>query len=177
MDEAPAPRPAGFWIRAGALAIDLVVFGLVQASFGMLATLLIGPGPESNGSQHASAAFFTLLFTAAYTTVLHTVAGQTIGKSLAGIRVVGSDGAALTVGPVFLRYLAYYISAIPLGFGFLVAALRRDKRALHDLIAGSRVERLPPRRRVARRAVPARPPVGTLQEPAMPRATDPERSA
>ena len=44
------------------------------------------------------------------------------------------------------RYLACYVSAIPLGFGFLVAALRRDKRALHDLIAGSRVERLPPRR-------------------------------
>jgi uncharacterized RDD family membrane protein YckC len=177
MDEVPASRPAGFWIRAGALAIDLVVFALVQASFGTLARLLMGPGPEGDGSPEPSVFFFTLLFTAAYTTVLHTVAGQTIGKSLAGIRVVGPDGALLTAGPALLRYLAYYISAIPLGFGFLVAALRRDKRALHDLIAGSRVERLPSRRRVARRAVTARPPVGTLQEPAVPQATDPERGA
>jgi uncharacterized RDD family membrane protein YckC len=173
MDEAPALRPAGFWIRAGALAIDLVVFGLVQTSFGMLATVLIGPSIEGDGSQNPSVLVFTLLFTAAYTTVLHTVAGQTIGKSLAGIRVVGTDGALLTVGPALLRYLAYYVSLIPLGFGFLVAALRRDKRALHDLIAGSRVERLPRRRRTAPGAAPARPPVGTLQEPAVPRAADP----
>jgi uncharacterized RDD family membrane protein YckC len=170
MDEAPAPRPAGFWIRAVALAIDLVVFALVQASFGLLATWLIGPTTEADGGQPPAVFLFTLLFTASYTTVLHTVAGQTIGKSLVGIRVVGADGALLTAGPAVLRYLAYYVSAIPLGFGFLVAALRRDKRALHDLIAGSRVERLPPRRRVVRRAVPARPPVGTLQEPAVPHA-------
>ncbi|HXD96922.1 MAG TPA: RDD family protein [Candidatus Acidoferrum sp.] len=177
MDEAPAPRPAGFWIRAVAFAIDLIVFALVQRSFGMLATLLMGPSPDGDGSAHGSAIVFTLLFTAAYTTVLHTVAGQTIGKSLVGVRVVGMDGALLTAGPALLRYLSYYISLIPLGFGFLVAALRRDKRALHDLIAGSRVERLPSRRRVARRGAPARPPVGTLQEPAVRHANDPEPGA
>ena len=171
MDEAPAPRPAGFWIRALALAIDFVVFGLVQASFGALATVLIGPGSNGEGGDHPSVLLFTLLFTAVYATVLHAVAGQTIGKSLVGVRVVGVDGAPLTAGPALLRYLAYYISVIPLGFGFLVAALRRDKRALHDLIAGSCVVRAAPRRRrVVRRAVPVRPPVGTLQEPAVPHA-------
>jgi uncharacterized RDD family membrane protein YckC len=175
MDEAPAPRPAGFWIRAGALVIDVVVFALVQASFRVLVRMLIGPDSGGDGAPQPSVFFFTLLFTAAYTTVLHTIAGQTIGKSLTGIRVVGTDGALLTAGPALLRYLAYYISAIPLGFGFLVAALRRDKRALHDLIAGSRVERLPRRRPVARRAGPVRPPAGTLQEPAVPQAADPER--
>jgi uncharacterized RDD family membrane protein YckC len=177
MDEASSPRPAGFWIRAGALAIDVIVFALVQASFGVLATLLAGPSPEADGTPPPSVFFFTLLFTAAYTTVLHAIAGQTIGKSLVGIRVVATEGALLTVGPALLRYLACYISAIPLGFGFLMAGLRRDKRALHDLIAGSRVERLPSRRRRAvARAVPARPPAGTLQEPAVPRV-DAEGSA
>lgn len=175
MDEAPAPRPAGFWIRVVALAIDLVVFALVQASLGLLATMLMGPATEAGAGQRPSVVLFTLLFTAAYSTVLHTVAGQTIGKSLVGIRVVGTDGALLTAGAALLRYLAYFISAIPLGFGFLVAALRRDKRALHDLIAGSRVERLPPLRRPARRQVPARPAVGTLQEPAVPHRAEPER--
>jgi len=175
MDEAPAPRPAGFWIRAVALAIDLVIFALVQASFGALATLLLGAAAEGDGGSPPAVFLFTLIFTAAYTTVLHAIAGQTIGKSLVGIRVVGTDGAPLTPGTALLRYLAYYVSAIPLGFGFLVAALRRDKRALHDLIAGSRVERLVSRR--TRRAVPVRPPVGTLQEPAVPRAADAEPGA
>jgi len=30
----------------------------------------------------------------------------------------------------------------PFALGFVMAGLRRDKRALHDLIAGTRVERL-----------------------------------
>ena len=176
MDEPSPPRPAGFWIRAVALAIDLVVFVLVQYSFEAMATAMLGPGADG-GSQSPAALLFTLLFTAAYTTVLHAVTGQTIGKSLVGVRVLGTDGAPLTLGAAFLRYLAYFISLMPLGFGYLVAALRRDKRALHDLIAGSRVERMGSRRRPVRRPVPARAPVGTLQEPAVRHAADAEPGA
>ena len=175
MDDAPAPRAAGFWIRTVALAIDLVVFVLVQGSFGKLATLLLGPGRDPDGPPHPAAVLFTLLFTAAYATVLHAFAGQTIGKSLVGVRVVATDGAPLTVGQALLRYLAYYISLIPLGFGFVVAGLRRDKRALHDLIAGSRVERVTPPPRAVRRAAPTRPGAGTLQEPAVPHTASSER--
>src|ERR687891_626137 len=120
MDETGPPRPAGFWIRAVALAIDLVVFALVQASFAALATVLVGPAVDGIGGQHPSVALFTLLFTAVYMTVLHVVAGQTIGKNL----------------------------------------------------AGSRVERLPRRRRAVRRPSPARPAAGTLQDPAVRHAGD-----
>lgn len=170
MDEATPARPAGFWLRAVALGIDFVVFALVQLSFEALGRALFGSGVEGVDSAHGTVWLFTLLFTAVYTIALHTFAGQTIGKSLVGVRVVAVDGAPLTVGPSLLRYLAYFISLIPLGFGFLVAGLRRDKRAVHDLIAGSRVERLPRRRRVVRRPLPVQPPVGPLQEPAVPRA-------
>jgi len=141
MDEASPLRPAGFWIRAVALMIDLVVFWLVQLSFEAMATAMLGPGADGGSSQSPAAPLFTLLFTAAYTTVLHAVTGQTIGKSLVGVRVLDTGGAPLTLGAAFLRYLAYFISLMPLGFGYLVAALRRDKRALHDLIAGTRVDR------------------------------------
>jgi uncharacterized RDD family membrane protein YckC len=170
MDEATPARPAGFWIRAVAFAIDLVVFIAVWVSFGAMAKIILGPGGDDVDSGHGAVLPFTLLFTAVYTIALHTLAGQTIGKSLVGVRVVAADGSLLTVGPSLLRYLAYFISLIPLGFGYLVAGLRRDKRAVHDLIAGSHVERLPRRRRVVRRPLPPRPPVGTLQEPAVPHA-------
>ena len=172
MDEATPARPAGFWIRAAALAIDLVVFALVQASFEGMARTMLGPAAAGFDAAHGAVPLFTLLFTAVYTIVLHTVAGQTIGKNLLGVRVVALDGALLSAGPSLLRYLAYFISLIPLGFGYLVAGLRRDKRALHDLIAGSRVERLP-RPAGLRRPVPSRPPVGTLQEPAVPHVAGP----
>jgi uncharacterized RDD family membrane protein YckC len=47
-----------------------------------------------------------------------------------------------------------------LGLGHVLAGLRKDKRALHDLLAGSRVERLAlPRRRARPTTEPAAAPV------------------
>jgi len=94
------------------------------------------------------------------------VAGQTLGKAVVALRVVGTDGALRTHGPAFLRYLASGLSVVPLGFGYLMAALRRDKRALHDLIAGSRVERPVAPRPMVRRIVRPAPP--TVEPPPVP---------
>ena len=89
--------------------------------------------------------FFTAVFAGFYVTLLHAATGQTIGKMLVGARVVMGDGRGLTLGTAFLRFLAYGFSCLPLGFGYVMAGLRRDKRALHDLLAGTRVERDPAR--------------------------------
>jgi uncharacterized RDD family membrane protein YckC len=58
------------------------------------------------------------------------------------IRVVRMDGGPLTLGQSIGRYFASYLSALTLSIGFIMAGLRSDKRALHDLLAGTRVERL-----------------------------------
>ena len=70
-------------------------------------------------------------------------------------RPVGADGAPLPLGAALLRYVAYFVSAAPLAMGFIMAGLRRDKRALHDLIAGSRVDRIRARPRARAEAPPA----------------------
>jgi uncharacterized RDD family membrane protein YckC len=134
-------RPAGFWIRAAAIVIDGVIIALVQRSFILVGRLMYGLTGADVWSVSSLIGGFTLVFTAAYTTVLHATAGQTIGKLALGIRVVGLDGERLTVGQAFLRWLGYAVSFATLGLGFLMAGLRRDKRALHDLIAGTAVER------------------------------------
>jgi uncharacterized RDD family membrane protein YckC len=136
-------RPAGFWIRAVAALIDFAVFGLVRLSFWLIGLKLVGPDAESVASFRPIATFFTFVFAGAYTTVLHALGGQTIGKLIVGIRVVGADGEVPPLGTAFLRHLGYFASGAFLGLGFVMAALRADKRALHDLIAGTRVERLP----------------------------------
>jgi uncharacterized RDD family membrane protein YckC len=138
-----AARPAGFWIRALAALVDFGLFALVQLSFGLIGAKLLGPDAESAASFRPLVVLFTVGFVAAYTTVLHALAGQTIGKMLVGIRVVAGDGAPPPVGTTLLRFLAYFVSGAPLTLGFVMAGLRHDKRALHDLIAGTRVERLP----------------------------------
>lgn len=144
----PAMTPAGFWIRALALVVDFVIFSIAQLGLGFLGALLWGVGIEDRWGFQGTLALFTLVFTAAYTTVLHAALGQTIGKSLVGVRVVGTDGRLLTVGAALLRYLGYYLSFFTFTLGFIMAGLRSDKRALHDLLAGSRVERLPRAARV-----------------------------
>ena len=137
------PRPAGFWIRALAAGLDFVVFAFVQFSLGLIGRRMLGGDIDSAATLKPLAAFFTLLFAGAYTTVLHSLAGQTIGKMLVGIRVVAGEDGPPPFGAALLRFGAYFASVATVTLGFVMAGLRHDKRALHDLIAGTRVEHLP----------------------------------
>src|SRR3989442_13831078 len=67
---------------------------------------------------------FTWLFTLLYTTALHALGGQTVGKMAVSIRAVGIDGGLLAGGAGLLRYLAYFVSLLPLALGFVMAGLR-----------------------------------------------------
>lgn len=142
-------RPAGFWIRVVAALVDMMLFAFVQFSLGVVATLLWARSADDSAFLQFAMALCTALFGLLYSTVLVSLGGQTIGKLAAGVRVVTLDGRVPTVGVALLRYLAYYVSALPFGLGFVVAGLRHDKRGLHDLIAGTRVERVPPTPRPA----------------------------
>lgn len=133
-------RPAGLVVRAVAAIVDAALLVVVRASYAMVAASSARLDPEGD-SPAALAGAFTLLFAVVYSSVLHgCVGGQTVGKMLLGIRVVATGGGPLGLGPALLRTLAYVLSAIPLGLGFLMAGLRNDGRALHDLMAGTRVE-------------------------------------
>jgi uncharacterized RDD family membrane protein YckC len=134
-------RPAGFWIRAVALGIDALVLMLVDRSLGVVAWRMWGATAEDTTLLHGMIALFTLAFAGLYVILLHAAAGQTIGKMVVRAHVVLLDGEAVPVGTSLLRFCAYTLSSLPLGLGYAMAGLRHDKRALHDLIAGTRVER------------------------------------
>ncbi len=65
--------------------------------------------------------------------------GRTFGMAAMGVRAVRADGSDLDAWHAVVRVLALPFSFLLLGFGFLLIVLRRDRRALHDLIAGSAV--------------------------------------
>jgi uncharacterized RDD family membrane protein YckC len=146
--------PAGFWIRAIAFVLDVIVMFFVQASYSAVASVLFGADPETSLAVSSTVSLFTLVFAALYTTVLHASTGQTLGKFVARIRVVALDGEPPEAGAAFLRWLAYALSFATFGFGFLMAGLRTDKRALHDMIASTRVERIPRVSRTTEREQP-----------------------
>lgn len=132
---------AGFWIRVAAALVDLVLLGVVQFSLGLVGGRVWGRDVDALPVFQTLIGLFTLLFSCLYATVLHSTGGQTIGKLLVGVRVLGVEGEPLPPGAALLRWFGYFASFATLGAGFAMAGLRRDKRALHDLIAGSRVER------------------------------------
>jgi uncharacterized RDD family membrane protein YckC len=134
------PRPAGFWIRALAALIDFAVFFVVYLSFKLIGARLLGADVETEAKP--AAAFFTFVFCGAYTTVLHSLAGQTLGKMLVGVRVVAGEDGLPPFGAALLRFIGYFASLATFTLGFVMAGLRRDRRALHDLIAGTRVDRV-----------------------------------
>lgn len=63
----------------------------------------------------------------------------TPGKRLLGLHVVRLDGGAPGLKSAAQRHVAGTLSWLLLNLGHAVAAWRPDKRALHDLLAGTRV--------------------------------------
>jgi uncharacterized RDD family membrane protein YckC len=150
-----APRPAGFWIRLLAFAIDLLVITVAQALLRFVAARRWGADLDGTPTLQGAVVFFALVFAVLYPTVLHALAGQTVGKLIVGVRVVATDGELLPPGAAFLRAVAHWASlTFLLGLGHVLGGLRKDKRALHDLLAGSRVDRAPAARRRATRPAP-----------------------
>jgi uncharacterized RDD family membrane protein YckC len=72
-----------------------------------------------------------------YFGVLISLNGQTIGKYIMGVRVVRVDGRRMTFWRSVLRWLSYFLSALPLGLGFSMALVDDQRRTLHDRITGT----------------------------------------
>ena len=130
-----ALHPAGFWSRAGAVLIDVVLVMAAEAAFGFF----LWAFTDDRLATAASRAF-RFLASPCYFVFMHWTRGQTLGKMAFHIRVVSRDGGPLSFGQAGLRHLGSWLSAVILGIGYLFAAVCADKRALHDLIAGTRVE-------------------------------------
>jgi uncharacterized RDD family membrane protein YckC len=128
--------PAGFLRRFFALVIDGLLIVVIEMA---VLFALGGPGDVTASlvAGLAGLACSVLLFTIGWWKF-----GATPGKKLLGLVVCDSSGAVgLPLGRAFVRWLGYLVSAIPLGAGYLVALFEPQKRALHDLMAGSYVGR------------------------------------
>lgn len=130
-------RPAGFWRRAVALAIDGVLAGTIVG----IGQIVAHPLRSHDLVAQAFLRAWTLVLPAAYLVLTHGSAGQTLGKWVMGARVEGVDGSTIGYGRALVRVAAGMLAAI-VAIGLLSVAWRRDKRGWHDRLAGTRVVRL-----------------------------------
>lgn len=117
---------AGILFIVGSAAVDYVLKTVVgvDAEF------------EDLGRWRAAVAAAWLFL---YWWVSIALAGKTIGKALLGLRVVTSDGGILSSWRSALRAVAMPLSYLLFGLGFLGIIVGRERKALHDVIAGSAV--------------------------------------
>ena len=133
---------AGIVSRLGGFAIDVFaiagLFTLAGHVADYIASALLGhsfavaDSPVVTGLALAAWAFFYCAYPLA-------VSGRTFGMGVVGLQAVAKDGRDLTGRRAVVRVLVFPLSFLLFGFGFILILLNRDRRALHDLIAGSAV--------------------------------------
>ena len=135
-------QPAGFWLRLGAWAIDAVILLTVQFSI-----IAVWPGFGEYFADNGSALQFhwvdllSFVLNALYFAVGVSVWATTVGKRAAGLYVLRPDGGKVGFGRALARYFAGILSFLLFGVGYVMIALRHDKRGLHDLICDTVVVR------------------------------------
>ncbi len=151
----PVFHYAGFWIRFVALMIDSIILGVTGSALQMLflgSTFRPLAGlREPVPPDQAIAAFGALMGTIALSALVGTAmsacyeafflskVGATPGKMVLGLKVTRPNGEPLSLGRAFGRYFARMLSSFTFGIGFLIAAFDSEKRAMHDMIADTRV--------------------------------------
>jgi len=133
---------AGFASRLSAFIVDCAVsigvFMLVLSAASFAASVLTGSSIHwSRGNTWVVVAFFAWEFL--YYAYFWTSSGKTPGMFLLGVQVVGQDGSSVGTKRGLRRTLAFPLSFLLLGLGFLGILLGRDRRALHDVIADTAV--------------------------------------
>jgi len=67
------------------------------------------------------------------------VGGRTLGMSFVGLEVVTKTGGDVDMRHAVIRTIFLPISLVVAGIGILIILVNRDRRALHDLMAGTAV--------------------------------------
>ena len=127
----------GFWARVLASILDniwisivLVILLLVLAQVGILQFSMT----DTSGGEIILQTVIPLLLVVG----LWIKYASTPGKMAFGAKILDARTfEEVPPGRLFLRYIGYFVSLIPLGLGFLWVAFDSRKQGWHDKIAGT----------------------------------------
>jgi len=122
---AAMPR-AGFWVRMGALFLDILLVGF--------ATSLLHPFGHVLGDFH-------IVVLAIYGAVMWKLRGTTVGGIVFDLHVVRVDGRPVDWETAIVRALGCFLSLCVVFLGFIWIAFDHNNQAWHDKIAGTVVVR------------------------------------
>jgi uncharacterized RDD family membrane protein YckC len=125
---------AGFWIRAVAFIIDLLIAG---ATAGIISRILFGNYYmyDHSGNDPGPGAVSLIVNWIYFAWQESSTRQATIGKLAVGIKVCTENGERLTFANATGRYFAKILSAIVLLIGFVMIAFDSKRQGLHDKLA------------------------------------------
>ena len=131
----------GFWARTGAALIDTVI--LLVLMLPALISIYGWEYLESETLLHGPADFVISWVLPAIAVVIFWIKKQaTPGKMIIAARIADAQtGADMSTRQAVIRYLAYFVSIIPLCLGLIWVAFDPRKQGWHDKIAGTVVVR------------------------------------
>jgi len=139
-------RPAGFFIRLLAAAIDNIILTLITLVLTVAAVVILKIDVMSiSRDPEELMRWMWLLFilpntalNCVYFIYFHAVTGQTVGKLACGLHVVTAAGnKPLGWGRSIVRCAGYFLGSLFFYIGFLWVLVNRRKRGWHDYLAGS----------------------------------------
>lgn len=157
MQEESELEYAGFWLRFGATLIDSVLLFIVTApllmavygtSYWTASTFAMGPA-----DLLISYGLPAVLIIVLWIRFAKTPGKMAIGATIVDARTGGKPGT----GQFLIRYVGYFVSALPLCLGYFWAGFDPRKQAWHDKLARTVVVR---RKTGAAEAVRFEPPPG-----------------
>jgi uncharacterized RDD family membrane protein YckC len=130
-----SPDYAGFWPRAAAFLIDWLIAIVIAVP---VMVVVFGVREVSLDPAEHSWDLLGFLAVAAAVIGFWRYCGATPGKLAVAVKIVDAKtGAAPSTLRLVVRFLAYFVSAIPLYLGFVWVAIDRRKQGWHDKIAGT----------------------------------------
>lgn len=155
-EDVPVVVVAGFFRRAAAGFVDgaivLPISSLVAFLAGRLSGLALPPARQRGidywldlmlAGDPALWGAITLgaVIAALYLLLFQALAGRTLGMRLLGLRVIDLYGDPPRFWRAATRTLGYFACVATLSLGFLWIGFDREKRGLHDWLAGTLVIR------------------------------------
>jgi uncharacterized RDD family membrane protein YckC len=140
VDFSPKAVRAPFELRCAALIVDYLL--LIALPVGALLMSRFFNDTGAPGGIGSTVWFLGAILFLCNFLLLPLVRGQTLGKMLMGLTIVRIDGSSVDLASILRRHLlGYALTALTLGFGFLISAMNTTGRSLHDLVAGTVVIR------------------------------------
>jgi uncharacterized RDD family membrane protein YckC len=131
---------AGFWIRLVAVLLDSVFSILILSVLIMILSLGNFASIHNYGNSPVGG-LFKLAFWLCYYPIAEssTKLQGSLGKYLLGIKITDGSGNKISFGRAVGRGISKIFSGVIFCIGYIMVALRQDKRGLHDMICDTYV--------------------------------------